>query len=311
MLAGRFADAYRFAVQAYLAAEQAQPLGHRVHKGAWAMQAGVAQLNLGEERDGAYRWVLAAFAEDALSRGEESPNAVDELSRPAAFSLLFNFGVPGPLLARLAIGLRQRQHDGALWRDARDALRERWARDLLRPTEEPRPTANTQIGQAAALIETAPQRVASWRIPGNFGTRFEERVFVGGVYSDALLGTLVAIRDEVRRHGLDGVVAAEFKRDAATAETMYADAMLLLRSCRSAVFEMSDDRGNMQEFERADQFDVRNVLVVRNATADPPSVMVTGKCARMGWPIDEYGGPEELQSIVSGWLDGLGFHAPG
>ena len=149
-----------------------------------------------------------------------------------------------------------------------------------------------------------------WRVPREFGTKFEERVFVGGVYSKPLLDTLVAIRDEVRRHGLDGVLAAEFKRDAATAETIYADAMLLLRSCHRAIFEMSDDRGNLQEFERLDVFDISDVLVLHNATAPAPSAMVQGKCARQGWQIEEYSGPEELLRLVAGWLDGLGYPAP-
>jgi hypothetical protein len=125
---------------------------------------------------------------------------------------------------------------------------------------------------------------------------------VGGSYHDR--EAVLAIRDEVRSHGLDGVVALEFLAESEVADPdqrLYEDAMTLLRGCRRAIFDLSESRGQLQEFESVDHYRVQDVLVVHKLGAQL-SAMTRGKCAAIGVVPVPYGGTSELRSIVSLWL---------
>jgi hypothetical protein len=301
MLAGRWDDAVQGALVVHGLILDAQRPGHRYHKGAPLQQAAVALLNLGRF-DEARTYALQAFVEDVLSRGEESPNNLDELSRPAAFTLLFTFGIPGTTLLDLLRRLRQRQSGGVLWQDPAKALEDEPLDRHLDANQPETPRERREVAQAAAQVEVTPERVPQWRVPGLFGTQFEDRVFIGGVYRGQYLGALVAIRDEVRRNGFDGVLAAEFKRRDATDLTNYEDALLLLRACHRAIFDVSDDRGQLQEFQMVDHYSIKDVLVVHNVATNDISAMVTGKCKAIGVTPVPFTGPEDLRLIVARWL---------
>lgn len=282
----------------YRAMLEAQSEGHRIHKGGPLMSVGSALL-AGGDSDRALDWVLQAFVEDVLSRAEESRDSIDELSRPAAMTLLFNFGVRGPALVDLALRLRRRVADGVLWRRPDEALRDE-------PFALPRAEAVAQqSGQARAAIEQvagSDPRIAPWRLPGLFGTQHEDRVFVGGSYGKEFLGSLVIIRDTLREEGLDGVLAAEFKRHGRTAETNYDDALLLLRSCRWAVFDVSERSGQLHEVQDAVSLGMGGqVLMVRSSASPRPSDMTTGAARKLSTKIRTYVGPAELQTLVRRW----------
>ena len=282
----------------YRAMVEAQSEGRRIHKGGPLMSVGSALLAAGDP-ERALDWVLQSFVEDVLSRAEESPESIDELSRPAAMTLLFNFGLRGPSLVDLAVRLRRRVADGVLWRRPDEALRDE---PFALPRAE---TVAQQSGQAQAAIEqvagSAP-RIEPWRLPGLFGTLYDDRVFVGGSYGSESLGSLVIIRDTLRAQGLDGVLAAEFKRPGRTPELNYEDALLLLRSCRWAVFDVSERSGQLHEIQDAVSLGMAGqVLMVRSSASARPSDMTTGAARRLGTKIRTYVGPAELQSLVRRW----------
>jgi tetratricopeptide (TPR) repeat protein len=96
-------EAYRRAWELKLSR---QPPGKRFHKGAELASMGSAYLQAGMMRE-AFRWFLAAFLEDSLSRAEDSPTIRDELHWPAAHYLR-QAGLPEETLSRLSTRTRQK-----------------------------------------------------------------------------------------------------------------------------------------------------------------------------------------------------------
>lgn len=276
----------------------AQSQGRRIHKGGPLMSVGSAYL-AGDEPDQAFSWVLWAFVEDVLSRAEESPGSIDEVGRPAAMTLLFTFGVPGPALVDLAVRLRHRVVGRVLWQRPEEALRVEPLQGLQAEV------VARQSAQAQAAIEQvveAAAPVAQWRVPGLFGTQYEERVFIGGSYGVGSMGSLLTIRDNLRADGFDGVLAAEFKRLGRTPETDYGDALLLLRSCKWAVFEVSERSGQLHEVQDAVSLGMSGrVLMVRAVASPRPSAMTTGAAKQLATKVRTYVGPSDLQEVVRNW----------
>jgi hypothetical protein len=298
---GDWNAAFNASASVYQILLETQPTGHRFHKGAPLMAMGSARLNAGRGVDG-FPFVLDAFIEDVLSRGEESPESLDELSRPAAITLVYSYSLPGRAIADLAMRLRQSQRHGRLWQDPAEAR----AEEPIRLGEVQ--SISEQEGTAAAQASEPPIRISAWRTPGRFGTPYDERVFVGGSYSPALLPVLSIIRDVVRERGLDGVVAAEFKGDKREAETNYADAILLLRGCSAAIFDVSERSGQLQELQEALHLTMERVLVV-HASAATLSTMTIGAARKLRAEPQPYESLGDLRRIVDEWLSstfGLG-----
>ncbi len=282
----------------------AQPPGHRYHKGGPLMSMGAALINAGLGGQ-AFPYLVMAFIEDVLSRGEESPLRLDELSRPAAMTLVYSFVIPGRALVDLSTRLRARQAEGKLWQNPGDA----WNDEPLQLTPAPEAQAAAAAGVVAAANERI--RLPRWRSPGLFGTPFDDRVFIGGSYRPELLAVIGKIRDVVRDHGLDAVVVAEFKHREPTPQVNYADSLLLLRACRAAIFDVSESRGQLHELQEAHHVGIKNVLVV-HPRAERISDMTIGAASELGGDPVHYDNIDDLERIVGEWLvTALGAIAPG
>lgn len=85
-LLGRHLEAFEVFRYAYEVVLGSQPTGRRYHKGEPLANMGWVQHRSGARKEGA-KWTSLAFIEDALSRAEELPGILDELSRPAAQNL--------------------------------------------------------------------------------------------------------------------------------------------------------------------------------------------------------------------------------
>lgn len=201
MAAQRWDDAFEIFSRLYEEMLQAQPEGRRYHKGLPLHNMGLTRL-LGNRGEEGLHFTLLAFIEDALSRGEESPQIHDELARPAAQNLVYVFNLPGRFLGNWSLRLRDAQRTGALYSDPEVAFAEVPPEpDILPvPAEEPVAIGRPSTGGAEAHArpveeeEGAPPEVPPsaasgpriaeapprWRIPGLFGTRWEDRVFVAG-----------------------------------------------------------------------------------------------------------------------------------
>jgi hypothetical protein len=103
-LLGRHTDAFEVFRRVYEKVLGSQPPGKRFHKGEPLANMGWVRYRSGAIEDGA-KWTALAFIEDALSRAEELPTILDELSRPAAQNLR-SLGASDQDLYDLALAIR-------------------------------------------------------------------------------------------------------------------------------------------------------------------------------------------------------------
>ena len=89
-----------------------QPLGYRFHKGAELSWIASAYMQAGLLRE-SFRWWLAAFLEDAISRAEDSPTIEDELHWPAAQALR-QLGIRESVLRGLSANTRRMARERAI-----------------------------------------------------------------------------------------------------------------------------------------------------------------------------------------------------
>lgn len=284
--------AFAASEEVYRLLVDAQPPGHRYHKGWPLHNMGMIRLSqgrLGEARN----YFLQAFAEDALSRGEESPEKFDETARPAALNLVFLFDIGGRAVVDLARRLRVRQEEGRLYREPRAALDDE---PLERPLSGP-------AKAAAATLQAPPSsREPEWRRVAEFGVPWEDRVFVGGSYLHNF-STIRIIRDEVRRNGLDGVLVAEFRSPSGMSTRN--KSLTLLRGCRRAIFEFSSAGGQLVEFDQLLNNETEKALVVFNEAIEDPvriSAMTKSLYGRVTVSEQGYSDVADLRRIVEEWL---------
>jgi hypothetical protein len=103
-LAGRHTEAFEVFRRAYEALLAAQTGDWRYHKGEPLASMGWVKHRSGRLAEGA-QWTALAFIEDSLSRAEELPGVLDELSRPAAQNLRM-IGAPDRELYDAALAIR-------------------------------------------------------------------------------------------------------------------------------------------------------------------------------------------------------------
>jgi hypothetical protein len=103
-LQDRHLEAFEVFRRVYEKVLGAQPRGRRFHKGEPLANMGWVRHRSGDVGDGA-KWTALAFIEDALSRAEELPGILDELSRPAAQNLR-TIGADDGDLYDLALAIR-------------------------------------------------------------------------------------------------------------------------------------------------------------------------------------------------------------
>lgn len=158
-------------------------------------------------------------------------------------------------------------------------------------------------GRAAAkeVAPAAPAREPEWRRVSEFGVPWEDRVFVGGAYGTEM-PILRAIRDEVRRNGLDGVLVAEFQSPSWM--TTRNKSMTLLKACRRAIFELSTNAGQLVELDWTLNFEVDDVLVVYHALEKRRRIseMSRSLFGRVPVELKPYTDAADLQMVVRKWL---------
>jgi hypothetical protein len=290
---GNVAGAFESIAAAYRTTIQLQPRRKRFHKGWLLHQMGLLRLQQQMDAD-ARAFFLLAFVEDALTRGEGSPDRIDEINAPAALNLIYGFALSGSQILDLAVRLRKRQSSGRFFATPEAALK---AVPL-----EPAVSASSLATKTATEIELVrPAREPEWRRVSDFGVPWEDRVFVGGRY-DTHFATLRVIRDEIRRNGLDGVLVAEFK--GGRGMTTRNKSLTLLKACRRAVFELSKAGGQLVEFDRVLDFEIDEVLVVYRRGEDKVEIssMSSSLFGRISVQLSDYKDTAGLQTVVRTWL---------
>lgn len=262
----------------------AQPSGHRYHKGESLHNLGLVRLYAGDEK-GAIEATVLAFIEDCLSRAEESPRHRDELDRPAAHNLLYVFEVPGRKVADLSSWVRMLVASGEITPDPETLLIHERVKDLL----------------ATASLPTGK------RIPGIFNSAPARRVFIGGFYGNGLLDTVLRpVRAYVKQLGYDGILADDFSIPAGQDTDEHAISLLL--SCHYAIFDFTERGGQEQEFARLpDTMKDRTLIVYDSRVTDAPKVsggMTKPMVGRWGLTPVPFRDDDHLRQIVRDFLPG-------
>ena len=103
--------------------------------------------------------------------------------------------------------------------------------------------------------------------PGMFSMPWEKRVFVGGSYKEiAILGE---IKDTVRAQGYEPVLARDFKFPEGL---IHHHSLMLLHECKYAVFDLSQEAGQLMEIERLRDYDVEGLIVYQSVPGEEPKI---------------------------------------
>jgi len=92
---------------------------------------------------------------------------------------------------------------------------------------------------------------------------YRSRVFIGGSYHQEARDRLDNIKSAVKRAGYQPVVADEVQLE--NAEDIHHETMVLLHSCRLAIFELSQLSGALMEIERLPDYGAKSLILY----ADP------------------------------------------
>ncbi len=88
---------------------------------------------------------------------------------------------------------------------------------------------------------------------------YRSRVFLGGSYHQEERSRLAGIKDEIKKAGYEPVVADEVQLE--NEGDIHHETMVLLHSCRLAIFELSQLSGALMEIERVPDYGI-NALVL-------------------------------------------------
>lgn len=126
------------------------------------------------------------------------------------------------------------------------------------------------------MPKKAGPKAKKLRDPSTLPSTFASRVFVGGSYKAAAAKTGVAprallerLKTTVHDAGLHPILADEYEVGNPDRDVHH-DAIWLLSSCRTAIFELTEFSGALMEIERSANFgDAVHRVALRPASARP------------------------------------------
>jgi hypothetical protein len=146
--------------------------------------------------------------------------------------------------------------------------------------------------------------------PSHLPGTFASRVFLGGSYRAPTAGRsarslLETVKKMVLKEGLHPILADEF-RVANRERDIHHDAIWLLSSCRTAIFELTEFSGALMEIERSADFGTRCIVLHRDTRklGLRLSWMLTSFVHEHDDRIDLYGYEKEHEAVnaARNWL---------
>ena len=255
--------------------------GTRFHKGHPIHNIGYT-LHLQNKHQEALRYFILAYIEDLLSADLE--DQAD--STPAGQTLLLGYRyTPGvlSLLKQTVSGLKK---------------------------ENKTPCTPDEVLQELAAAEPARAKdlegkitVTPFQTKLREFTRFESdwshRVFIGG--SGALGAIIDMISQKVAELGYDPVVAIRF--DTPSGMTVYHKCLALLHNCRYAIFDLSEQAGQLLELERTADYGVKTLVVWPRRKEEAVTQMLRSILQSRRIRYESYDTFPELDPIFRTFLD--------
>jgi hypothetical protein len=256
--------------------------GQRFHKGLPIHNIGYA-LYLQNKHDKALKYFILAYIEDLLST--ESPEEADVT--PAGQTLLLRYKLSPDLLLPLKQIVAERKKQNKI---------------PLHPAEVLEELEESKPGYYEEDIEdkkVEPEEHHSRKFTV-FDSEWAERVFIGG--SGGLSPIIEYMRNMVEKLGYDPVVAEDF--DMPKGMSIYHKCLLLLHSCKYAIFDLSEQAGQLLEVERATEYGVKMLIVWPVNKEESITQMLKSSLDRRGIKYKAYMKFEEMENIFRDFLKG-------
>lgn len=256
-------------------------LGYRLHKGGILHNLGVTALLINDLEQSFKNFVLG-FAEDVAS--EEQGFAGEAEGAPGAQNLKNFFGVDSDLFRKIREIVLKALVEGT-FNDPRIIFKE---------------FLNTQFNQnpVKSKVETLKRtpfvihkKYSINRIPGEWN----KRIFVGGNYSGSRISNLFEIKKAVEKNGYVPIIALEFNDQD---PPIHDHSLLLLHSCKYAIFDVSADSGYLMEVERTLDYRTITLLIYEEI----PEYRMTAMITSLGKKLNKFSNKEELNRLVEDFL---------
>jgi len=277
-------DAYK---ELYEKIKAKQPPNKRYHKGYPLHNIGYTMFRLGQIMPALHYFILA-YIEDLLSenKGEE-----EKANDTAAGKFLRQiYKAREPYLKTLQEMVFNKKESGITVNDPETILTD--FPKLVRSTTEFKKNF-------ANLLEKFPDSSPiKKRIPGMFEKTWEERVFIGASYKEIYV--INSIKIIVEQKGYDPIVALDFDIPSIL---IHHHSLMLLHECKYAIFDLSQEAGQLMEIERVRDYEVKTIAVYQAAGGDPKiTEMLKAHLTAMSIHTSAYSNNEELTSIINSFL---------
>lgn len=284
LYAGKYEEAEAIFRNQYAILLDAQEKEHRpIHKGGSLHNLGLSLFGQ-KKNEAGLRQVLLAYIEDALNVPYDLE---EEADRTPAARVLRDF---------LQIRLR-------VLREIRTVAREIKAKGLWKTAWRPEPILEevvTKLGlqRDNLLSQCLLTPIPEGGVPLGFPQPWEQRVFIGANY-DTHSHIVPEVKEVVVRKGYTPVIAYEVN---IPQDLSHHHSLMLLHTCKYAVFEVTSYAGQLMELERAKDYGV-TVLLVRSALGTPPlAPHVSSMIQTLGYSLAYYRDIPSLKQCVASFL---------
>ena len=258
--------------------------GKRFHKGYAIHNIGYT-LFLENKHQEALKYFISAYIEDLLSADDE--NQAD--STPAGQTLLLGYRYNADVLNLL------KQTVSKLKREAKIPLT---PEEVVKQLVHSQPACEKDL-EGKITVRLAHRTLRKFT---EFQSDWTKRVFIGG--SGGLHPIIELIRRKVAQLGYDPVVAIDF--DMPNGMTIYHKCLALLHSCKYAIFDLSEQAGQLLELERAPEYGIKTLVVWPRAKEGSITEMLRSILDSRGITYKSYDDFSEMDSIFRSFLDKTG-----
>jgi hypothetical protein len=260
-----------------------QAKGKRVHKGKPYYNLGLCFL-FEEKRDldQAIYNLLLAYIEDVIS-AKDSPDTAESLG--AAKLLRHDLQFDPRVISKI------RMHLAAFSQEVSDPTL------VLESVMKGQSVTGTSLSGLCKRKIWIPRKVPLGA-PNN--VNWAKRVFVGGNYS-ANFGSLLKIKQILLRKGFEPVVADDYVHSEKQSNRDFC--LMLLHTCRCAIFDMTTAGGQLIEIDRARDYGIREPLVIFNASSLSRVQPLTSGTSMLEYEMVPFRDPEtDLEPLVEKYL---------
>jgi len=256
--------------------ETQERIGRPIHKGAPLHMIGICYSGENNHLE-AIRYITLAYIEDTLNVGYQQENEAD--NTPAGRMLRNFYRAPPDLL-----------------NDIKETVQ-----DIKRRNQWPTILDPNQIlSQIRPSIVPPPQVLETPEtIPFGFPEPWDNRVFIGGSYHQHM-AVIRYIENVVRSLGYTPVVAFDIDTPR---EMIHHHTLLLLHTCKYAIFEVSSPAGQLMEIERTIDYETPALCLYSGLSEDArPSQYVSSMLRTMNIRLEGYAEFSEINPIIRDFL---------